>query len=285
MRSEEEAFLVNQNKLKRSAKMGKLDGKVAIITGSGMGIGKRTALLFATEGAKVVVACRTVSNGEETVKTIKKAGGEAFFIRTDVSVAKDVENMVKGTVAKYGKLDIINNNAGVVEKHGPIHNMEEADWDRSMSIDLKGVFLGTKYAVPEMLKVGGGVIINSASVFGLVAFPGLAAYTASKFGVVGLTKTVALEYANKNIRVNAICPGTIWTEMMEKSALETAPNVEAAKAQSVKYFAPIGRVGMPEDVAKLALFLASDDSSYITGATITIDGGFSTSPHRGSIQF
>jgi len=260
--------------------MGKLDEKVAIITGSGVGIGKATALLFAREGAKVVVACRTTSTGEETVRLIGEGGGEASFVKTDVTVADDVKRMIKTAVDKYGKLDIINNNAGIVEKQAPTHEVEEADWDKCINIDLKGVFLGMKYAIPEMLKIGGGVIINSASVFGLVAFPGLPAYSASKGGVVQLTRAAALEYATRNIRVNVMCAGTIWTEMMEKSALETTGTVEEAKEQSVRYFSPIGRVGMPEDVAQLALFLASDDSSFITGAALVIDGGFSASPHR-----
>ncbi len=260
--------------------MGKLDGKVAIITGSGVGIGKATALLFAKEGAKVVVACRTVSTGEETVRLIREAGGEASFVKTDVAIADDVKKMIKVAVDNYGKLDIINNNAGIVETQAPTHEVEEADWDKCISIDLKGVFLGMKYAIYEMLKRGGGVIINSASVFGLVAFPGLPAYSASKGGVVQLTKAAALEYATRNIRVNVMCAGTIWTELMEKSALETAASVEEAKKRSVEFFSPIGRVGTPEDVAQLALFLASDDSSFITGAALVIDGGFSASPHR-----
>ena len=260
--------------------MGKLDGKVAIITGSGTGLGRTTALLFAKEGAKIVVACRTVSTGEETMRLIREAGGEASFVKTDVSVADDVKRMAKSAVDNYGKLDIINNNAGISGKQAPIHLVAEADWDSCISIDLKGVFLGMKYAIPEMLKIGGGVIVNSASVFGLVGFPGLPAYSAAKGGVVNLTRAVALEYATRNIRANVICAGTIWTDMMRDSAMETASTEEEAKGNAAKFFSPVGRVGMPEEVAKLALFLASDDSSFITGSAMVIDGAFSASAHR-----
>jgi len=261
-------------------KMGKLDGKVAIMTGAGAGIGKATALLYAKEGAKVVVACRTASSGEETVSMIRKAGGEACFVKTDVAIADDVKKMIKVTLDNYGRLDILNNNAGIVEKQAPTHEVEEADWDRVISIDLKGTFLTMKFAIPEMLKRGGGVIINAASVFGLVGFPGLPAYSAAKGGVVQLTKAAALEYATRNIRVNCLCCSVIWTELMESSAMETAASVEEAKKRSVEFFAPIGRVGTPEDVAQAALFLACDDSSFMTGVAFPLDGGFLASPHR-----
>jgi len=188
--------------------------------------------------------------------------------------------MIKVALDNYGKLDILYNNAGIAEKLAPTHEAQVADWDRVISINLKGVFLGMKFAIPEMLKRGGGVIINTASMAGLVGVPGQSAYNASKGGVIQLTKTAALEYSTQNIRVNCICPGTIWTPMMESRAMETAGGVEEAKKQSIKYFSPVGRLGEPEEIAQAALFLACDGSSFITGIPLPVDGGFIASPHR-----
>jgi len=252
----------------------KLDEKVAIITGSGSGIGRATDLLFAREGAKVVVADNVVSGGEETVSMIREAGGEASFIKTDVSIEVDVKRMIKVTLDNYGKLDILFNNAGVGEKHAPTHEVQVSEWHRVISINLTGVFLGMKYAIPEMLKGGGGVIINTGSLAGLVGFPNLPAYVASKGGVVQLTKATALEYATQNIRVNCICPGIVWTEMMDSGARGTAGGVEEAKKQAISS-EPVGRLGTPEEIAQAALFLACDESSsFVTGIALPVDGGY-----------
>jgi len=247
-------------------KIGRLDGKVALITGSGSGIGRATAILFAREGAKVVVADYIAEGGEETVTMIKAAGGEAIFVKADVAKATDVEKMVKVAVDIYGQLDILYNNAGIAEiQNVPTAEVKEENWDRVIDIDLKGVFLGMKYGIPEMLKRGGGVIINTASMAGLVGFSYLPAYSAAKAGAVELTKTAAMEYARQNIRVNCICPGGIVTPMLEQR--EDFGNF-------IRRRTPVHRLGKPEEVAPAALFLASDESSYVTGTALAVDGGF-----------
>ena len=248
--------------------MGKIDGKVAIITGAASGIGKATAILFAQEGAKVVVADVLDKLGEETVKTINESGGKAVFVHADVSKAEDVKNMVKKAVDTYGRLDIIFNNAGIEGATADTANYPESVFDKVIAINLKGVWLGIKYAVPELLKNGGGSIINTSSVAGLVGFAGLSAYNATKGGIIQLTKTAALEYAKQNIRVNCIAPGVIETPMVER-ALKGQPEAKAAFIQ----IEPVGRFGKPEEIAKAALFLASDDSSFVTGTVLTVDGG------------
>ena len=246
----------------------RLDGKVAIITGAGSGIGRTTALLFAKEGAKLVIADIDVPAGEETLRMIEDAGGKAQFIKTDVSVVADIKNMIKNAVDIYGRLDILYNNAGIVGKVEPTHEASESCFNKIIDINLKGVFLGMKYGIAEMLKTGGGSIINTASAAGLVGFQGLAAYSASKGGVVQLTKTAALEYATQNIRINCVCPGVIWTPMVEGITGDD----EEAKAQFTK-MEPVGRMGTPEEIAKAALFLACDDSSFVTGVALPVDGG------------
>ena len=252
--------------------MGKLDGKVAIITGAGSGIGRATALLFAKEGAKVVIADNVVSGGEETLTMIRESGGEACFVKTDVSVELDIKNMIKTALDNYGKLDILFNNAGIFEERAPTHETSVATWDRVISINLRGVFMGMKYAIPEMLKIGGGAIINTSSVAGLISVPNQPSYCASKGGVLQLTKAAALDYATQNIRVNCICPGFLWTPMQE-SALESTGDIEEAKRQTIE-MSPAGRLGTPEEIAQAALFLACDDSSFITGIALPVDGGF-----------
>jgi len=255
--------------------MGKLDEKVAIITGASSGIGRATALLFAREGAKVVVADNVVSGGEETVSMIREAGGEACFIKTDVSIELDIKGMIEVALDDYGKLDILFNNAGIAEKPAPTHETQVADWDRVISINLKGVFLGMKYAIPEMLKGGGGVIINTASLAGVKGVPYQPAYNASKAGVIQLTKTAALEYAAQNIRVNCILPGVIWTPMVETRAKDNAGGdaEEGKKLFIARGLSPAGRLGEPEEVAQAALFLACDDSSFINGVSLPLDSG------------
>ena len=239
-----------------------------MITGAGSGIGRATALLFAEEGAKVVVADYSVEGGEETVKRVKEKGGEATFVAVDVSQAADVQKMIKTAIDKYGRLDILHNNAGIIFPLGPTENVSEADWDRVLSVNLKGVFLGSKYAIPHMLKQGGGVIINTASIAGLVGTTNIPAYCASKGGIVSLTKAMAMEYARKNIRVNCICPGAIKTPMLDRF---TGFQLEAKKLFCEGE--PIGRCGEPEEIAQAALYLACELSSFVTGTALIVDGG------------
>jgi NAD(P)-dependent dehydrogenase (short-subunit alcohol dehydrogenase family) len=247
----------------------KLRGKVALITGAGSGIGRATAILFAREGAKVVVVDYNEATARETAELIKKNGGEAIFIKADVSNGEEVRKMIERAVQEYGRLDILYNNAGIEGQQAPTAECPEENFERVISVNLRGVFLGMKYGIQQMLKQGGGVIINTASVAGMVGFAGLPAYCASKGGVIQLTRTAALEYATMNIRINAICPGVIWTPMVERFT--------GKREEMIKQFSeiqPVKRMGRPEEVAALALFLASEDSSFITGAAITIDGGY-----------
>lgn len=248
----------------------KLDGKVAIITGAGSGIGRATALLFAREGARVVVADVVEAAGRETVAQIEASGGEAAFVRVDVSQAAEVENMVRVAVDRFGGLDVLFNNAGLTIPAMVTETSEEV-WDKSIDVNLKGVMLGCKYAIPEMLKRGGGAIINTASMLGLVASPRQAPYSAAKGGVVLLTKQVAIDYAHANIRVNCICPSEVNTPMHRKFIEET-PDPEATRRRLLERI-PLNRVAEPEELASVALFLASADSSYITGVALPVDGG------------
>lgn len=245
----------------------RLKNKVAIITGAGSGIGRATALLFAKEGAKIVVADYNAEGGNKTVSMIKKNKGNAIFVKTDVSKEADVKNMVDAAINKFKKIDILFNNAGI-ELSKTVTETSAEEWDRMIGIDLKGVFLGCKYAIPRMKN---GSIINTSSAAGIVGFPNLAAYCAAKGGVVMLTKEMALDYAKKGIRVNAICPGAIMTPMIERF-FEKAPNPEAAKKQMASMH-PLGRFGTADEIAYAALFLASDESSFITGHALLVDGG------------
>jgi NAD(P)-dependent dehydrogenase (short-subunit alcohol dehydrogenase family) len=240
-------------------------GKVAIVTGGGSGIGQATAVAFARKGAKVVVAGR--SNADATLALIKHAGGEAIFVKTDVSIAADVQNLVKTTVDTYGRLDVAFNNAGLLPVTAPLTDQTEADFDKIIGVDLKGVFLGMKYQIPEMLKVGGGSIINCGSVVSLVADPGMAPYVAAKHGVAGITKAAALEYANQNIRVNAIAPAFVETGM-------TGPWLaDPAMKQMVQGFNAMHHIASSDEIAGFVLFLASPMASFMTGGVYPIDGG------------
>jgi len=251
-------------------KVGKLDGKVALITGAGSGIGRATALLFAREGAKVVVVDYVPSGGEETVGMIKGAGGESFFIEADVSKSVDVKRMVDKTVETYRRIDILYNNAGVDGEVACTDEVTEEEWDRVINVNLKGVFLGSKYTIPVMLEQGGGVIISTASMLGLIGCGGMPAYCASKGGVVQLTKTMALEYARRNIRINCICAGIILTALSEP----LMPLDPEARQAAMKSHSPMERIGLPEEIAQAALYLASDESAFVTGTAFVVDGGF-----------
>ncbi len=246
---------------------GRVDGKVALITGAGSGVGRATALAFAREGAKVVIADIVVAGGEETVQMIKAAGGEAIFVKTDVTKTAEVEALVKKTVETYGRLDCAFNNAGIEGEMAPTADCTEENWDRVVNIDLKGVWLCMKYEIPQMLKQGGGAIVNTASVAGLVGFQGIPAYVASKHGVNGLTKTAALEYAKASIRVNAVCPGVIHAPMVERFF---SANPQASEGMTA--LEPVGRLGKPEEIAEAVLWLCSDAASFVTGLPMAVDG-------------
>lgn len=244
-------------------------GKVAVVTGASSGIGRASALAFAREGAKVVVADVLVEGGEETVRLIQEAGGEAFFVKTDVSNAAAVEALIQKTVETYGRLDYAFNNAGIEGTSAPTAECTEENWDRTLTINLKGVWLCMKYEILQMLKQGGGAIVNTASIAGLVGFQGLPAYSASKGGIVQLTRAAALEYAKAGIRVNAVCPGVIRTAMVERL---TGGEPEA----EVGFVAgePIGRMGTPEEIAAAVVWLCSDAASFVIGHPLVVDGGW-----------
>lgn len=248
---------------------GIVQGKVALVTGAAGGIGRAAAEIFAREGAKVVVSDLQEDNGQQTVELIKQAGGDASFIRCDVSKAADVERLVAETVAKYGRLDCAYNNAGVEGDWTRIHECTEANFDFNYSVNLKGVFLCIKYQVTQFLaQNSAGAIVSTASIAGLVGSKNAGAYVAAKHGVVGLTKTAALEYATRGIRVNAVCPGVIRTPMLERM-FETNPKMEAAMLG----FEPIGRFGVPTEIGEAAVWLCSDNASFVTGHAMVADGG------------
>jgi cyclopentanol dehydrogenase len=246
--------------------MGRLDGKVAIITGAAMGQGEAEAKLFASEGAKVVVTDIAVEEGQAVVEAIKAAGGDAIFIKHDVANEEEWKNVIKTTVDTYGKLNILVNNAGILDLAGLEETSNEL-WDRTMDVNLKGPFYGCKYAVPEMRKVGGGSVINISSIYGLIGSGGSTAYQSSKGALRIMTKTLAVQYATENIRFNSIHPGTIETPMTAPGLAD--PEIRASWMKVI----PMARPGKPNDIAYCALWLASDESTFCTGAEIQIDGG------------
>lgn len=250
--------------------MKKLEGKVAVITGAGAGIGRASALLFAREGAAVTIADLDVAAGEEAAARIKREGGKAAFVPVDVAAPEQVERMVRVTVETFGRVDVLFNNAGVNFPATVVDVGEEA-WQRSLDVNLKGVMLGSRHAIPEMLRTGGGSIINTASMLGLVASPRQAPYAAAKGAVVMLTRQMAIDYAPRNIRVNCLCPSEVNTEMNRRFIAES-PDPEA-ELRRVLARIPMDRMAEPEEIASAALFLASDDSSYITGVALPVDGG------------
>ena len=244
-----------------------LEGKVAIVTGGSSGIGRATALVFAREGAKVVVADVAVDGGKDTVNFIKEAGSDALFVKCDVSQALDVEAMVKKAVDAYGHLDCAFNNAGVLVL-GSTADCTEEDWDRVISTNLKGVWLCMKYEIPQMLKQRSGAIVNTSSVAGLIGSQGIAAYAASKHGIVGLTKVAAMEYAHAGIRVNTVCPAGTLTPMNE-----LVQSNQPELGDYLQKMQPMGRLAKPEEIAEAALFLCSEACSFVTGVAFPVDGG------------
>jgi NAD(P)-dependent dehydrogenase (short-subunit alcohol dehydrogenase family) len=247
----------------------RLENKVALVTGAGSGIGRATAELFAQEGAKVVVVDYNAESGQRTVSAITGRRGQAILVEADVAKAADAERMVKTAIDVYGQLNILHNNAGIFLKPTPAHELTENDWDRVFDTNIKGVWLGCKYAVPKLIKAGGGAIVNTASMAGIRGRPYTSAYCASKGAVVMFTKTLAIELAPYNIRVNCICPGAVNTPLIHQLGVTQ----EQAAAQVLED-QPIARFARPEEIAQAVLYLASDaESSYVTGHALQIDGG------------
>jgi len=246
----------------------RFEGKIALVTGGSSGIGRATALAFAREGAKVVIGDIQVEGGERTLQAIKEAGGDAILVKTDVTRPDQVEALIKRAVETYGRLDCAFNNAGIGGGRAPTAKCTEEEWERVISENLKGVWLCMKYEIPQMLEQGGGAIVNTSSVAGVVGFEGTPAYVASKHGVVGLTKAAALEYATSGIRVNAVCPGVIRTPMIDR-IVAARPNM----AEVYRTMHPIGRLGEAEEIAEAAMWLCSDAASFVTGHCMVVDGG------------
>jgi NAD(P)-dependent dehydrogenase (short-subunit alcohol dehydrogenase family) len=243
-----------------------LENKVAIITGAGSGIGKAISLLYAKEGAKIVVSDIDEKHGNEVVSEIKSNGGEAIFVKADTSKPEDNKNLVEQTVKQFGALHLAVNNAGIGGPIGPTGEYPVDGWDKVISINLSGVFYGLRYQIPAILKSGGGSIVNMASILAKVGTKGSAAYVAAKHGVIGLTESAALEYANQNIRINAVGPGYIQTPLLE--------SLDEATMKALVGLHPIGRLGKAEEVAEMALWLNSDKASFVTGAYYNVDGGY-----------
>jgi NAD(P)-dependent dehydrogenase (short-subunit alcohol dehydrogenase family) len=246
-----------------------LKGKVALVTGGTSGIGRETAILFAKAGVKVVIAGRREVEGEETAELVRAAGGDGLFVKADVSKSAEVEALIQKAVEKFGRLDIAFNNAGIEGVWVPIVRQSEEDWDRTIAINLKGVWLSLKYEIRQMLgQGGGGAIVNMASIVGQIGAAGAAAYSASKHGVIGLTRSAALETAKSGIRINAVCPAVIETSMADR--LYGAPAV-------YKYVLgchPIGRFGKASEIAEAVVWMCSDRASFMTGQSLVLDGGF-----------
>ncbi len=248
--------------------MGQFDEKVALVTGGASGIGRASAVLYAREGAKVAVSDMDSKGGEETVAEIKKAGGEAIYIHTDVAKPEECETAIKQTVKQFGRLDMACNNAGIGGESNCIADYSIDGWKRVMDINLNSIFYCMKYEIPELLKAGKGAIVNMSSILGAVGFINSSAYVTAKHGMLGLTQTAALEYGRQGIRVNAVGPGFIRTPLI--AVLEN----DKATYDMLVSLHPMGRLGQPEEVAELVVFLSSDKASFITGAYYPIDGGY-----------
>jgi len=247
--------------------MGRLENKVAVITGAASGMGRATAELFAREGAAVLLADVSERGGEEAVERIASEGGRAAFVRTDVASSDAVKAMIDAALERFGALDVLFNNAGIAGESSRLAEQSEENWARVLGVNLTGVYLGMRHAIPAMVDRGGGSIISTASVAGMVGWPGAAAYSASKAAVINLTRTAAIEYARWNIRVNCICPGVIHTPLLESIH---GGSIEDAEERLVR-MQPMRRLGTPQDIANMALFLASDESAYVTGAAMVVE--------------
>jgi NAD(P)-dependent dehydrogenase (short-subunit alcohol dehydrogenase family) len=257
-----------------SVSYGDLQNKIALITGGTTGIGRDTAILFAKHGAKVVICGRRETEGNQTIGLVRATGGDGLFVKSDVSKSADVQSLVEKTVERFARVDLLFNNAGIEGDWKPIVEQSEQDWDRVIDINLKGTWLCLKFVIQQMLKQGtGGAIVNMSSVAGLMGSAGAAIYVASKHGVIGLTRTAALEYAAKGIRVNAVCPAVIETAMADRAFREPEAN------KRVLAMHPIGRFGKPMEIAEAVLWLCSSRSSFMTGHYITLDGGMLAGPN------
>ncbi|MBN3799809.1 glucose 1-dehydrogenase [Burkholderia sp. Ac-20392] len=243
-------------------------GKVAVVTGAATGIGRQAALCFAEAGAQVALLDTVVSAAEDVAHAIERTGARAIVLRTDVSRADDVRDAIDTTVATFGRLDIAFNNAGIAPRGAPVAEFDEDEWDRTIAVNLKGVWLCMKHECRHMLSFGGGAIVNTSSIMGIVSGPGLSAYSASKSGVIGLTKSVAIDYANRGIRVNAVCPGGI-----AHTAITDRPENRDDMARLTQA-TPMARLGEPRDIAETVMWLCSPAARFVTGQAIAIDGGF-----------
>ncbi len=252
------------------AETSSLANKIALITGSASGIGRATALLFAGDGAAVAAVDINPTAGQEVVRQITAAGGQAIFIQADVTQADDCRRAVEETVRTFGRLDILFNNAGIIRRADVLTTTEE-EWDRVMAVNVKSIFLMSKYAIPEMVKAGGGVIINTGSGWGLVGGKDAVSYCASKGAVVNMTRAMAIDHGPQNIRVNCICPGDTDTAMLRSEARQLGQPDEAFLAEAADR--PLRRIGQPEDIARAVRYLASDDAAFVTGAVLVVDGG------------
>ena len=245
------------------------EGKVAFITGGGSGIGRATALAFARGGADIVIVGREKEKVEQTARLVEELSGRALALKCDVSQEEEVKSAIGTTIQTFGRLDCAFNNAGIGQETRSIHKVSVKDWDRIIGINLRGVFLCMKYEIPLMLKQGAGAIVNNSSGSGIVGAKGISAYTASKHGVIGLTKTAALDYAQSNIRINAVCPGLTDTPMMEHYTRGTSIG-----RGFVILLTPMGRLGKPEEIAEAVVWLCSDGASFVTGHALVVDGGY-----------